>query len=59
VIPENIRKTRLGPVDGKTCLQLITKVLITYFDEELKNKNADWKQLETKQPGLRVIDIKA
>jgi hypothetical protein len=57
-IPENIRKSRLGPIDGNKCLYLITKTLITFFDEELKGKKADWKMLEKENPILRVINIK-
>jgi pimeloyl-ACP methyl ester carboxylesterase len=57
-ITENIRKARLGPIDGKSCLQLITNTLITYFDQELKGKRADWKSLEKDHKIMRVIDLK-
>lgn len=53
LIPENIRKSRLGPIDGSKCLNLITKVLINYLDDELKGKSNNWKKLEKENTVLR------
>ncbi|GAB3180398.1 alpha/beta hydrolase family protein [Telluribacter humicola] len=58
MIPENIRKTRLGPIDGSKCLQLITKTLISYFDEALNGKKAEQIAFEKENPDLRVINLK-
>jgi predicted dienelactone hydrolase len=52
-IPQDIRKSRLGPIDGSNCLYLITKVLTTYLDNILKGKNDEWTKLEEENPGLR------
>ncbi len=49
LIPENIRKKRLGPIDGTACLRLITRTLIIYFDATLKKGN--------KQTGERTFPV--
>ncbi|WP_247237085.1 alpha/beta fold hydrolase [Telluribacter sp. SYSU D00476] len=58
MIPENIRKYRLGPIDGNKCLQLISKTLISYFDEALNGKKADRAPFEKENPDLRVTTLK-
>ena len=58
LIPENIRKWRLGPIDGSKCLLLIKQILITHFNEVLKDKKGDWQKLEEEHSSIRIIRIK-
>jgi pimeloyl-ACP methyl ester carboxylesterase len=57
-IPGNLRKSRLGPIDGKACLQLINKILVMYFDETLKKQRVSWEALINAHPEVSSINIK-
>lgn len=58
LIPEKIRKWRLGPIDGDKGLMLIKQTLITYFDEMLKGKKGNWNKFQEENSLIRIIKIK-
>jgi dienelactone hydrolase len=58
MIPENIRKFRLGPIDGSKCLQVISKALVSYFDEALNGNKTASTTFEKVAPELRVTNLK-
>ncbi|PQA55072.1 alpha/beta hydrolase [Siphonobacter curvatus] len=59
LIPETIRKVRLGPIDGRTGLQRITFLLRTYLDQVLKGTKVDWQSISRQYPEVRIIDTKS
>lgn len=56
-IPENIRKTRLGPINGEKCLRLITATTLAFFNETLRGQKADWNQLSQQHAEWRLITL--
>lgn len=56
-IPENIRKIRLGPINGEKCLRLITATTLAFFNETLRGEKADWSHLSQQHAEWRLISL--
>lgn len=57
-IPENIRKIRLGPINGEKCLRLITATTLAFFNETLRGEKADLNQLSRQHAEWRSITLR-
>ena len=54
-IPENFRKTRFGAINGKRGVELTTKLLIEFFDSQLKSSVSDkFAEIEKQNLELKV-----
>lgn len=58
LIPDNIKSWRLGPINGKQGLGLISKTLIAYLNDMLKARKSNWQKLNEKHSNIRVVSIK-
>lgn len=57
IIPENIRKARLGPINGEKCLRLITATTLAFFNETLRGEKADWNKFSQQHTAWRWMTI--